>query len=97
MERMGKVVPGVLHSLVGLAEELDEEEEMVGMTTVTNMLVEWTDARKLVVLDAAAVSWDEAGRREIKTVNGDIHLDLADALLEKVMAHGCPSKFIVNA
>ncbi|MCJ1438094.1 hypothetical protein MMC27_007481 [Xylographa pallens] len=92
MERMGKVVPGVLHALMGLEEELDEDEEMVGMTVVTNMLVEWTDARKLVVLDDVAVSWDEAGRKEIKTVNGDIHLDLADALLEKAMVHGCPKE-----
>ncbi|MCJ1316088.1 hypothetical protein MMC15_001408 [Xylographa vitiligo] len=92
MERMGKVVPGVLHALVGLEEELEENEEMVGMTVVTNMLVEWTDARKLVVLDEAAASWDEAGRKEIKTVNGDIHLNLADALLEKAMAHGCPKE-----
>lgn len=89
MERMGAVVPGVLHALIGLEEELDEDEEMVGMTVVTNMLVEWTDARKLVVLDAAAVSWDEAGRREIRAVNGDIHLDVAEALLERAMAHGC--------
>ncbi|MCJ1403422.1 hypothetical protein MMC11_006645 [Xylographa trunciseda] len=92
MERMGKVVPGVLHALVGLEEELDEDEEMVGMTVVTNMLVEWTDARKLVVQDDTAVSWDEAGRKEPKAVNGDIHLDLADALLEKTMAHGCPKE-----
>ncbi|MCJ1392930.1 hypothetical protein MMC18_005802 [Xylographa bjoerkii] len=92
MERMGRVLPGVLHALVGLEEELDEDEEMVGMTVVTNMLVDWTDARKLVVQDDAAVSWDEAGRKEIKAVNGDIHLDLADALLEKAMAHGCPKE-----
>ncbi|MCJ1285893.1 hypothetical protein MMC26_005235 [Xylographa opegraphella] len=92
MKRMGKVVPGVLHALVGLEEELDEDEEMVGMTVVTNMLVEWTDARKLVGLDDTAAGWDEAGRKEIKAVNGDIHLDLADALLERVMAHGCPKE-----
>ena len=94
MERMGRIVPGVLRALVGLEEELDEDEEMVGMTVVTNMLVDWTDARKLVVLDDGAASWDEAGRKEIKAVNGDIHLDLADALLEKAMVHGCPSKSI---
>ncbi|MCJ1416351.1 hypothetical protein MMC32_002686 [Xylographa parallela] len=92
MERMGRIVPGVLHALVGLEEELDEDEEMVGMTVVTNMLVDWTDARKLVVLDDGAASWDEAGRKEIKAVNGDIHLDLADALLEKAMVHGCPKE-----
>ncbi|MCJ1473556.1 hypothetical protein MMC13_002207 [Lambiella insularis] len=92
MERMGNIMPAVLHALIGLEEELDEDEEMVGITVVTNMLVEWTDARKLVVLDEAAVSWDEAGRKEIRAVNGDIHLDVAEALLERAMAHGCPKE-----
>ena len=92
MERMGSVVPGVLHAIVGLGEELEDDEEMVGMGVVVNMLTEWTDARKLVVQDAAAVSWDEAGRKEIRAVNGDIHLDVAESLLERVMGHGCPSK-----
>ena len=92
MERMGRVVPSIVHALVGLEEELDENEEMIGMTVVTNMLIEWTDARKLVVQNAANVGWDEAGRKENKAVNGDIHLDLAEALLERAMAHTCPSK-----
>jgi len=92
MERMGNVVPGIIHAIVGLGEELEDDEEMVGMGVVVNMLIEWTDARKLVVQDAAAVSWDEAGRKEIRAVNGDIHLGMAESLLERVMGHGCPSK-----
>ena len=93
MERMGAVVPGVLHALVGLGEELDEDEEMVGMSVIANMLSDWTDARKLVVPDAAAVSWDEAGRKDTQAVNGDIHLDMAVALLERVMSPGCSSEY----
>ena len=92
MERMGAVVPGVLHALIGLGEELEEDEEMVGMSVVANMLTDWTDARKLVVPDAAAVSWDEAGRKDTQAVNGDIHLDMAASLLERAMAPGCASK-----
>ena len=92
MERMGKVVPAVVHSLLGLGEELDEEDEMVGMTVIANMLIDWTDARKLVVQDDTRVSWAEAGKKEVKAVNADIHLDLAAELLEKAMTHGCPSK-----
>ena len=92
MERMGNVVLSVLHTLINLGEELDEEEEMVGMSVVVNMLVDWTDARKLVVHDDANVSWDEAGKKEMKAVNGNIHLDVASSLLEKMMSHSCPSK-----
>lgn len=89
METMASVAPSIIHAVIGLVEELDEEEEMVGIGTVGNMLVDWTDARKLVVQDEACVSWDEAGRKEVKAVNGDIHLELAEHLLEKVMSHGC--------
>ena len=91
MERMAFVAPAVLHTLLNLGEELDEEAEMVGITVVGTMLVDWTDARKLVVQDAAQVSWDEAGKKEVKAVNGDIHLDLAEALLERAMSNGCTS------
>lgn len=92
MENMASVAPGVIRGVISLVEELDEEEEMVGIGVVGNMLVDWTDARKLVVQDEVCVSWDEAGRKEVKAVNGDIHLDLAEHLLEKVMSHGCTSK-----
>ena len=93
MERMAAVAASIMHSLVNLGEELEEEEEMVGTAIVGNMLVDWTDARKLVVQNEAAVSCDEAGRRDFSAVNGDIHLNLADDLLEKAMSHGCTSKF----
>ena len=91
MEAMAKVAGGVMHLLVEMSAEL-EGEEMVGISTVGNMLVDWTDARKLVVQDEASISWDEAGRKEVKAVNGDIHLDLAKSLLQRAMNHGCSSK-----
>lgn len=92
MGKMAVVVPGVIHSLMGLIEELDEDEEMVGIGVVGNMLLDWTDARKLVVQDEDGLGWDESGKREAKAINGDVHLDLAVELLEKVMSHGCTSK-----
>jgi condensin complex subunit 3 len=94
MERLATVVPSVLHAVLGLVEELDEEEEMVGMGVVGNMLVDWTDARKLVVQDEVHTGWDEAGRRESKPINGDIHLDLAANLLKRGMGHICTSQFM---
>lgn len=92
MERMGRVAHSVIHAVIGLGDELDEDEEMVGTGVVCNMLVEWTDARRLIVQDAANVTWNEAGVKEVKAVNGDIHLDLAEGLLENAMSHSCPSK-----
>ncbi|KAL2040754.1 hypothetical protein N7G274_006733 [Stereocaulon virgatum] len=89
MERMARVAGSVMHALVDMAEELDEGEEMVGISMVGNMLVDWTDARKLVVQDEANVSWDEAGKKEVKAINGDIHLDLAESLLENAIYLGC--------
>ena len=95
MERMANVAGGVIHAIVDLAEEMDEGEEMVGVGVVGNMLVDWTDARKLVVSDEAAVSWDEAGKQQVKAVNGDVHLILAESLLERLLGHGCSSKKLI--
>lgn len=96
MELMSAVAAGVVHAQVSLADEMDEEGEAIGISAVGNMLVDWTDARKLVVQGAAAVSWNEAGGREVKAVNGDIHLTLADSLLERALSHGCSSKSHLN-
>ena len=92
MDRMARVAGGVMHAIVDMSEELAEGEEMVGISQVGNMLLDWTDARKLVVQDEAMVCWDEAGRRVVKPVNGDIHLDLAESLLERAVNGGSSSK-----
>ena len=92
MERMANVAGGVMHLLVDMSEEIEAGEEMVGIGTVGNMLVDWTDARKLIVQNETTISWDEAGRKEVKAVNGDIHLNLAESLLQRAMNHGCSSK-----
>lgn len=92
MELMSAIAAGVIHTQVNLADEMDEEEEAIGINMVGNMLIDWTDARKLVVQATAAVSWDEAGEKEVKAVNGDVHLVLADSLLERALNHGCSSR-----
>jgi condensin complex subunit 3 len=94
MERMANVVIGVVHATIGMGEELEEEEEMVGMSAIAGMLVDWTDARKLVVRDGESAGWDEMGKQIAKPVNGDIHLDLAASVLEKVFERGTPSKWL---
>ena len=91
MERMGRIVPSIMQSMIGLGEELDEEEDLVDIGVVATMLVDWTDARKLVV-QGTGVSWNEAGKQEELAVNGDIHLEIAESLLDRAMTHSCSSK-----
>ncbi|KAI9828456.1 MAG: hypothetical protein M1832_002884 [Thelocarpon impressellum] len=88
--RMGRVAVPVMHGLALLGEDIDEEleEDMVPLPVVAAQLVDWTDPRKLVVAGEAA-SWDEMGRKESKGVNGDVHLDLAVEVLEKICSSGC--------
>ena len=93
MERMANVAAEVMQTIAEMSEELEEGEDMVGLSVVGNMLVDWTDARKLVIQDEAAVGWDEAGKKEVRNINADIHLDLAISLLEQVTSHACSSKF----
>ncbi|KAL8726494.1 MAG: hypothetical protein Q9166_006689 [cf. Caloplaca sp. 2 TL-2023] len=92
MELMAAIAATVIHSQVNIADEMNEEEEAIGVNIVGNMLVDWTDPRKLIIQDASSISWDEAGGKDATSVNGDIHLTLADSLLERALTHGCPSK-----
>ncbi|KAL8820436.1 MAG: hypothetical protein Q9223_001353 [Gallowayella weberi] len=89
MEMMAAIAANVIHSQMNMTDEMDDEEEAIGVKVVGNMLVDWTDPRKLVVHDAALVRWDEAGGKDGAAVNGDIHLTLAESLLERALTHGC--------
>ena len=94
MQAIAEVVPSVIHAVINLGEELEEEEEMVGVAAISGMLVDWTDARKLVILDQAVESWDESGKKEgVKVVNCDTHLEVAEGCLERALGSGCASKF----
>ncbi|KAI4263058.1 MAG: hypothetical protein L6R42_001778 [Xanthoria sp. 1 TBL-2021] len=89
MEMMAAVAANVVHHQVNLVDEIDEEDGAIGVNMIGNMLVDWTDARKLVVQDGGSTGWDEAGGKDARAVNGDIHLTLAESLLERALAHGC--------
>lgn len=92
MERMANIAGSVIHAVVALADETNEGNETVGIGVTGNMLVDWTDARKLIVPSEVVVGWDEAGKRQVKAVNGDVHLALAESLLERLLSQGCTSK-----
>ena len=91
MEQMARIAARVMHAVMNLSDELEEGEDMVSLSIVGNMLVDWTDARHLVVQDEAAGSWDESGKKEVKAADGDTHLILAESLLGQAMDHTCSS------
>ncbi|KAG6014345.1 hypothetical protein E4U54_005477, partial [Claviceps lovelessii] len=71
-----------LHSLLNLRDGLDDDdvdydEDMVSMSAIGACLVDWTDPRKCytpgVALDA-----------EKKNVNGDVHLQLGQDIIERL-------------
>lgn len=73
-----------LHSLFNMRENLDDEEddsEMVSLSTIGAHLVDWTDPRKCYVPGDSLTLMDESSK---KAVNGDVHLDLARDILERL-------------
>ncbi|KHN97665.1 Armadillo-type fold protein [Metarhizium album ARSEF 1941] len=74
-----------LHSLLNLREGLEDDdvdigEDMVSMTTIGACLVDWTDPRKCYTPGAALDV-------EKKTVNGDVHLRMGQAIMEKLRSN----------
>ncbi|KAF4468653.1 condensin complex subunit 3 [Fusarium albosuccineum] len=81
---MRSIALDAIHALFNVREGLEDddadvEEDMVSMTTIGACLVDWTDPRKCYspthLLDT-----------DKKNVNGDVHLDFAMDILEKL--HG---------
>ncbi|KAH7140583.1 nuclear condensing complex subunit [Dactylonectria macrodidyma] len=79
---MRTIALDAIHALFNVREgleddDVDVEEDMVSMTTIGACLVDWTDPRKCysttLILD-----------NEKKAVNGDVHLDFAMDILERL-------------
>ena len=104
-ERMQKIAVEAIHSLIVVNENMDEEEDMVGLTTIAAQMVDWTDPRKLVVLDdyvrheqdeeKQGAATDPSGMKRTKgtagsaEVNGDVHLYLTRDILGKICSSAC--------
>jgi condensin complex subunit 3 len=84
-EAMARVAVGVMHTLAERADDLDEEEEMVGIGLVAAQICDWTDPRKLVPILARENEQNRA--RE-----SDGHIVLAEEVLEKILSPGCNSE-----
>ena len=84
-DRMRKVALDAMHKLFEVQESLDDEgdteTEMVSLSTIGAHLVDWTDPRKCYVPGSQLTLGDEGAK---KAVNGDVHLEFARDLLEKL-------------
>lgn len=84
-DTMRAVALDALHALYLVREGLEDDDadvgdEMVSLATIGACLVDWTDPRKCYSPEAIS----EADK---KNVNGDVHLDFARDILEKLNAN----------
>jgi condensin complex subunit 3 len=82
---MRRVALDALHKLFEVQETLedegDAETEMVAISTIGAHLVDWTDPRKCYIPGNQLTLGDEGSK---KAVNGDVHLEFARDLLERL-------------
>lgn len=91
-DRMRSVAVDALHVLYNVHEGLDDEDEdieMVSLSVIGAHLVDWTDPRKCYVPGNSMSIADEGSK---KAINGDVHLDLASDILDRM--NNATSKFV---
>ncbi|CAM1510341.1 Fc.00g006760.m01.CDS01 [Cosmosporella sp. VM-42] len=81
-ELMRSIALDAIHALFNVREGLEDDdvdvgEDMVSMTTIGACLVDWTDPRK-------CYSPEILPDADKKNINGDVHLDFAHAILERL-------------
>jgi condensin complex subunit 3 len=77
------VAVSVIHDLLRVAEDLDEDEEMVSPSQIALQLVDWTDPRRLVDLSKATTDLEAYGE-ETSARNRNIHVDLAITIMTQM-------------
>lgn len=84
-DRMRRVSLDALHKLFEIQESLDDEgdseTEMVSIGTIGAHLMDWTDPRKCYIPGNQFLLVDDASK---KAVNGDVHLEFAKDILERL-------------
>jgi condensin complex subunit 3 len=84
-DRMQKVSLDAFHKLFEIHETLDDdvdaETDMVSLATIGAHLVDWTDPRKCYIPGNQLTLADEGAK---KAVNGDVHLQFASDILERL-------------
>lgn len=84
-DRMRSVAMDALHSLFNRNENMDDDEEegdMVSLSVIGAHLVDWTDPRKCYIPGDQMSFSDSMDTK--KAVNGDVHLDFALNILERL-------------
>jgi len=88
-DRVRKVAVEVLRKLFEVQETFDEDAdvdvEMVSLTTVGAHLIDWTDPRRCYVPGNQLTLETDAK----KNVNGDVHLEFARDILNRLWTAGC--------
>jgi len=94
-DRIRKVSVEVLRRLFEVQETFDEdaeaEVETISLTTVGAHLVDWTDPRRCYV-PGNQLSLDGETK---KNVSGDVHLELARDILNRMYTSGCNRKCFI--
>jgi condensin complex subunit 3 len=88
-EALARVAISIIHVLAERADDLDEEEEMVGLALVGAQICDWTDPRK-------CVSLMNIPDKPPKDDELDGHLVLAEEVIEKILSPGCNSKLVLH-
>jgi condensin complex subunit 3 len=85
-DRMRAVALDAMHKLFETQDDdAEAEAEMVGLSTIGAHLVDWTDPRKCYVPgNELILSSSTADEQAKKAVNGDVHLDFAMDILERL-------------
>ena len=85
--RMQRVVLPALRNLMLVHENLDDDQEMVGLNVIGAHLVDWTDPRKLFVGPNSTTDVVVVGPGVVN--NAQVHLRLANDLLERISSSTC--------
>jgi hypothetical protein len=73
----------VIHALLRVQEDLEEDEEMVSLSQIALQLVDWTDPRRLV--DLSKTNTDlESLEEDTSMRNANIHVDLATIIMTQM-------------
>lgn len=83
-EALAHIAVNVIHGLAERADDLEEEEEMVGLGLVAAQICDWTDPRK-------CVSLSERPNKPASEGELDGHLVLATEVIEKILSPNCNS------
>ena len=73
----------VIHSMFRIAEDLEEDDEMISPSQIGMQLIDWTDPRNLVDLSKTNLNLDQIDE-DTSIRNRNIHVDLANSIMTQM-------------